>query len=93
MDPESTERIFHSVIFFGNRDCIAQADLLRKRLDFALTLIGGLQQPGHPESEEAARAERESYEQGCNHVRTIALDIIAAPGFDADKANLADKTP
>lgn len=88
MISRSPERLFHEAIFFGNYRSTSQSTLLKDRLDYALTLLGGLQQPGHPESEEEDLIEQESYRQGQEHVRTIALDILAALGFDADKANL-----
>jgi hypothetical protein len=51
-------------IFFGSPSCVEESVELHRYLDRAMLIASGLQQPGHPDSEEAAKQEEEAYRQG-----------------------------
>lgn len=64
-------RYFKDIIFLGNEDCIGRIKLLRERLEYGISLLSGLQQPDHPESEEHAeqcKIEREKDELELNDI-------------------------
>jgi hypothetical protein len=72
-------RKFHGLLFHGRgKWSVRVCELLHKRLDEALSLASGLQQPDHPESHEEATA--------CKRIRAVAeherldavRDIVAA---------------
>lgn len=81
---EHPKRLFHSIIFAGRDDYHEQVALLHKQVDEALTIISGLQQPDHSESEAHAAecaADRKRHEED---LTLLAHDILAALGFRAD---------
>ena len=71
-------RYFHGLIFFGNLSCIEQTAMLRDRLNDACQLVGGLQQGGHPDSEEDALAQETMRTSDQKAVEDIVRDIAAA---------------
>lgn len=82
-------REFRKQIFLGNGDFSkAECERFHKRLDEALSILSGLQQPDHPESEEHARQ--------CDYHRTAAeaelddclLDITFALGLDGNESRI-----
>jgi hypothetical protein len=57
-----------------------QIQKLKGRVDEALNIFGGLQQPGHPDSEQAAIEEEASYHRWNNELKDALIDIITALG-------------
>lgn len=91
-DPKGSKRLFTQTLFLGNGEhSKQQAQLLVKRLQYAISLLGILQQPGHPESEADALLESDLQTQCQDHLKTSTLDIIAALGWDTTNINLQPK--
>lgn len=71
-------REFFGPIFGGNEGVDEASARLHARLDYALSLLFGLQQPSHPESDleaELDEADRAADEQ---RIREVAEDLLAA---------------
>ena len=70
-------RQFTKVIFCGSGEYSGQQiERLKSRLEGGIYLLSGLQQPGHPESEQAALEN----EDGMEELRDIVRDIATALG-------------
>jgi hypothetical protein len=77
-------RQFTEVIFCGNGDySVKQIERLKARLEEGTHLLSGLQQPGHPDSEQAAREEKQYYENGMNELADVVRDIATALGCES----------
>lgn len=61
----------------SEEDC----DRLRQRLDEALVILGGLQQPDHPDSDEHARQCESDRTEAKRDLIDAASDIMAALGI------------
>lgn len=76
-------REINRMIFFGagstSRDAVNH---LKQRLDDAVSTLGGLQQPGHPESEEEAKQEELFFAKANADLKDMISDIISAFGYD-----------
>lgn len=74
-------RIFHDIIPMGCGDLSAtDLDVLRGRLEDAISTVGGLQQPDHPTSDEHAATCRANREDAKADLLDAARDILAAIG-------------
>ena len=77
--PDAHGRVFKSLLFFGMGEHSGElANLLEARLNYGMILASGLQQPGHPDSQQAA-----DYENFQNYVfekdlEDVVRDIAAA---------------
>lgn len=75
-------RKIKDVIFFGNLDCFKGINAACTRLEDAFDIVGGMQQPDHPTSDEHAKRcviERQTSQkelEDCLH------DIAAALGLE-----------
>ena len=68
-------RKFDEIIFMGSKSCIEKIQQLHERLDEGLNISCGLQQPGHPDSEEAAERDRQFEIKMRNELYNIVQDI------------------
>jgi hypothetical protein len=72
---------FQKTIFLGNgKHSEAEVQKVRNRLEEAVEILCGLQQPGHPESEQAAKEEKQSYDQFTAQLQDALIDIVRALG-------------
>lgn len=77
-------RQFNEIIFCGNGGwSVQQIERLKARLEEGTHLLSGLQQPGHPDSEQAAREEKQYYENGMNELADVVRDIATALGCES----------
>ncbi len=60
---------------------VNQANMAHKRLSYAIMMLGGLQQPGHPENAEQHEQERMYQQQAEYQIKNSLVDIIAAFGY------------
>ncbi len=58
-----------------------------KRLAYAVMMLGGLQQPGHPETKEEAEQEDIYLFEGEQKIKAALKDIIAAFGYAPEDLN------
>lgn len=70
-------RYFHGLVFFV-RDCRKELKLLHKRLDEAISIAGGGQQPARCLSEEKVVEEYEFAEKMEKELEDVIRDIAAA---------------
>lgn len=70
---------FQKTIFLGNGEhSLVEIQRVKDRLDEAINILGALQQPGHPDSEQAAREEEQSRAQATNELEDALIDIVRA---------------
>jgi len=84
---------FDSIIFMGNGGCGCTASnifKLHKLVDKCIGEVGGLQQPPHSESEEAAKRAEQEYKEGWEDVREMVRDIAMA--LTGEKITFPDET-
>lgn len=74
-------RKFKEIIFFGNEGCVKKCKNLHKRLDEAFNIVGGLQQPDHPDNEESAKELKIQRLNLKQELLDIVMDINSALGF------------
>ncbi len=60
---------------------VNQANMAHKRLSYAIMMLGGLQQPGHPENAEQHEQESSYQLQAEAQIKNALVDIIAAFGL------------
>jgi hypothetical protein len=72
---------FTKIIFLGSgKYSLQEVQKLKDRLDEAIIILGGLQQPGHPESAKEARLEEEWYNNEKSELKDAVIDIVTAFG-------------
>ena len=72
-------RLFKTIWFAGNGEFSrAEAELLHKILEGALTSLGGSQQPGHSTNEEQAKEEEKFQNISKHEIEEAARDIVIA---------------
>jgi hypothetical protein len=76
------KELFTGPIFFGQHDCTDDVDLAHCQLDEAFLHVSGLQQPCHPESEEAARECEAQDKADWDRVRALARSLVIAMGVE-----------
>ncbi len=69
-----------SILFFGSRDSIEEQNNLRAKFEQALILLGGLQQPDHSYSEEAAKQAEQIRKEDEQEFENLVTDIMKALG-------------
>ena len=75
-------RKIHDEIFMGNgKHSLAEVYKLHRKVEKAITILGGLQQPGHPDSEERVQNEERVREQMERELRNTILDIAVGLGL------------
>ncbi len=69
-------------IFLGNGDySTLEVDRLHDVLDYAVSILSGLQQPGHPENKEQADQEEACYKEHEEKLRSSLKTLIAGFGY------------
>lgn len=87
---------FQKAIYLGNGEhSLAEVQKLKDRLEEAIHTLCGLQQPGHPDSEQAAKEEEEFTRQATNDLNDALIDIVRALGSspEALQSRLASHPP
>lgn len=82
---------FKEPIFFGREDCLEKCYLLHKRLEEAFSILGGLQQPDHSDSEEIAREAERNRLDSEEDLADIGIDIITALGLSKEILEVLSK--
>ena len=71
-----------NMVFLGNEDSKTEIANLHLRLDTALMILGGLQQPVRAESENHFKELLEARLRDEQDLRDAVADLVAAFGFD-----------
>ena len=75
---KNNERYFDHLIFFGSLSCVQLVQLAEELMAEAFSIQSGIQQPGHPESDEQWEREKEELAKARDRLDKIARDLVMA---------------
>jgi hypothetical protein len=77
----------HKLFLGSGIHSVNDAAMAHKRLAYAIMMLGGLQQPGHPETKEQAEQEEAGNLMMASQIKHALRDVIAAFGYKPEELN------